>query len=297
MESGRDLRPMGLGDILDETFDLYRSNLLLFVAIAALLLIPFSVLISALAPPQLLSPFATMPAVPPGQMSPEQLEGQMLAVGRVFLMAMVLLATYAVLYAVIMAALTHAVSNRYLDRPASVAGAYGHVLRRVVSLFLTGILVVLLFVGAVVVLVIPFLGWIACPVLLVVFYFWTALVPPVFIVEGKKYGEAIRRSRQLAKGHWLRIFVVGLLTWLISQVFQAIGLIVRFALSVAGAKMPGVFASVGLLEGIVGAFAMPIPIVAGIVLYYDIRVRKEGFDLQILAQELTSGPGSTGAEV
>lgn len=293
MERARALRPMGLGDILDETFDLYRGNLLLFAAIAAALVVPFTVLMSSLAPPWMLSPFAAMPVLSPEQMSPEQLQEQLLAVGKIMLIVMSFVVAYAVLYAVMMAALTHAVSNRYLGRPASMVGAYAYILRRVVSLFLTGILVMLLFAGAALAMVIPILGWIGGPALLVVFYFWTALVPAVFVVEGRKYSAAIRRSRQLAKGHWLRIFVVGLLAALISYVFQAIGSIIRFALAAGGVELTGALAAAGLFEGIVGALSVPIPIVAGIVLYYDIRVRKEGFDLEILAQELALGQGSS----
>jgi hypothetical protein len=37
--------------------------------------------------------------------------------------------------------------------------------------------------------------------------------------------------------------------------------------------------------------AIPISTAASILLYYDLRIRKEGFDLQMLAQSMTAGQG------
>jgi len=292
VEREKTLRPMGLADILDETLDLYRGNLLLFATIAALLVVPFTVIQASLSPISMLwSSFAHLAS--PSTVSTAQLDAMLRETGTLAGVNVL----YLVLYVFMLAALTQAVSSRFLGRPTTLADCYGYVARRAGSFFLTCALVGLLFLGAMLAVVIPVLGWIGGPVLLVVFYFWTAFVPQVFIVEGRKYRAAIRRSRQLAKGHWLRMFVLGLLAGLISYIFQIMGATVGLALAAAGVKWAGVNAISGFFQGAATSLALPIPIVAWIVLYYDIRIRKEGFDLEMLARELTAGHPSPPTEV
>jgi hypothetical protein len=68
-------------------------------------------------------------------------------------------------------------------------------------------------------------------------------------------------------------------------------------LAAAGVKWAGVNAISGFFQGAATSLALPIPRVAWIVLYYDIRIRKEGFDLEMLARELTAGHPSAATEV
>ena len=43
-------------------------------------------------------------------------------------------------------------------------------------------------------------------------------------------------------------------------------------------------------NNLLSIFLAPLGIVAAILLYYDMRIRKEGFDLEMLSRELTSEP-------
>lgn len=284
MEGPRILRPMGLGDILDETFDLYRRNLFLFVAIAAVLLVPYSVLYGALSREWLSASSSGLSPLSP-TLSPQEVERMLGSLGRLSAMNLI----YVVLSVIMSAALTLAVSNRFLDRPATMVDSYAFILRRVGAFLLTEFLVGLMFLGAFVLILV------GGAVLMVIFYFWTALVPYVFVVEGRKYGPAIRRSRDLARGQWGRIFVLGLLVGLITMVFLALASIVNSGLAAAGTKWMGAYVLSALFSGVASSFATPIPIIATIILYYDIRVRREGFDLEMLARELTSKPGGGSA--
>jgi hypothetical protein len=43
-------------------------------------------------------------------------------------------------------------------------------------------------------------------------------------------------------------------------------------------------------NNLLSIFLAPLGIVAAILLYYDMRIRKEGFDLEMLSRALTSEP-------
>jgi hypothetical protein len=51
----------------------------------------------------------------------------------------------------------------------------------------------------------------------------------------------------------------------------------------------------GLVTGLAQSLVFPLTLVATVLLYYDSRIRKEGFDLEVLAQEMGSGPPPTAA--
>ena len=48
----------------------------------------------------------------------------------------------------------------------------------------------------------------------------------------------------------------------------------------------------GVLTTIVQAAATPIGTISMILFYYDIRIRKEGFDLEVLAASLAAQPAT-----
>src|SRR5436305_13730541 len=63
------LRPMGIGDIIDETFRLYRENFMLFVATCAVLEVPVQIINFLI---QLSAPVA-VPRTPGQSMTPGQI--------------------------------------------------------------------------------------------------------------------------------------------------------------------------------------------------------------------------------
>jgi hypothetical protein len=122
------------------------------------------------------------------------------------------------------------------------------------------------------------------------------------VVEDRYYRDAIRRSRELAAGQWGRIVVVSLLTGLLtlgaSVVTGVVAGLVEFTYSSptgpgGGGEAP---LAVLLLEGLLNAgiqtVIAPLTTVLGVLLYFDVRVRKEGFDIDLLAQEMGTLPSS-----
>jgi len=114
-----------------------------------------------------------------------------------------------------------------------------------------------------------------------------SLAIPASVVENMKARVAIRRSIELAKGSWGRIFLLMLLVFIIKMVLVGV---TQFFVFVAAFKHPGQMLGPGLqtLSQVIGFFTNSFlgPIWgAGITLfYYDQRVRKEGFDIEWMMQ-------------
>ena len=172
----------------------------------------------------------------------------------------------------VLAASTRAVSQVYLGKPASILGSYRSMFPRFLG-FLGLVFVTAICIG---------LGFLACIVPGVYLAFRWSLVAQVFVIEGKGIFESWDRSKELAHKQVERIFVVGILSvmmaWIASQILQLPAAFLGF--TGVGWIVQGVSA------GIAQAVTAPIQVIAFVLLYYDIRVRQEGFDLELLAESL-----------
>lgn len=109
-------------------------------------------------------------------------------------------------------------------------------------------------------------------------------VLPVLLVEEKRVADSMSRSRALADGNGARIVVLIGLVILISMFF--------------GIMLGGIAAA--LVSGLVGAllYLFCVALVnqfAGVVLtllYFDLRIRKEGYDIELLASSLDATPST-----
>ncbi len=172
------------------------------------------------------------------------------------------LASYAAFF-YFYAATTIAVSLRLTGARARI----WQILRRLsgklaIQIIGTALLAGLAIVGGVILLIIP--G--------VLFFVWFVLAIPVVVLERVAYRDALRRSRELSRGHGWRIlgaFLVYLL--IIFVVFFVIGI---FA-GVAGLSQQ----EITVLVNIGSILLNPVGVIFPVLLYYDIRVRKEGLKL------------------
>lgn len=125
-------------------------------------------------------------------------------------------------------------------------------------------------------------------------YLWTgfAVAIPALLSEGVRGSKALGRSRGLVKGHWWRAFGVVVLGYLLSSILGGAieGLVVGLSTVQTGeASVVGVV--VNIVSGTISSL-LTTPFVAAFVtvLYFDLRVRKEAFDLQLLAQRIGVDP-------
>jgi hypothetical protein len=308
-----DLRPLTLGELLDRSFSLYRRHFWLFVGIMALpslLALGFGV-IMAVASPQPVTP-ESMAA---GDADPAEIIGGVVW----FMIAIIgMAAVYFITYAVALGATTVAVSELYMGRPITIRGAYTPMRGKVGRLALLLILVAvrmfaaffMVFIGAVVSGVV---GAVAAPILAPLFviaafmgamaiWVWMmiryAVAVPAVVLEDETPSAAIRRSIELTSDNLLRVFALLAFTMVITYAVLAIfqGPFV-FAGFVAGPESSTAFwlNLAGTITGSIGgAFTGPLMIVAFAVLYYDLRVRKEGLDLQVMLANLNAVPPSAG---
>lgn len=241
--------------IIDETFDIYKRDFLLFVGMAAVVHIPIGILTGLMREDR--RPILTMLLMMP-------------------------------LGYIVQAAATHAVSGRYLGQNPTIPASYTAILRRAFP-FAGTILLASISIGVGAFLfVIPGL----------ILSFRYAFISQVFIVEGLSGADAWRRSRQLAAKEWGRIFTFELLAALVSfaaQVVMAVVLGVFLALAKIPPHGPAAGVVIELATGIVSSITVPLYAISFILLYYDIRIRKEGLDIEMPAQNL-SGEAPTPAQ-
>src|SRR5262249_35992207 len=103
----------------------------------------------------------------------------------------------------------------------------------------------------------------------VVLWFLFAFAAPVVLLEGLSGTAALKRSASLVASDWIRVAVVAAMLWVIDFAAHRIG----------GRLVPGwwTFAAV-MLGDLVDLVLLPFPIVATVLLYLDIRRRREGLD-------------------
>src|SRR5207245_5904465 len=119
-----------------------------------------------------------------------------------------------------------------------------------------------------------------------------SLAIPVTVLEGGGLNTSVTRSKVLSKGSRWRIFLIYLLIILLSFV---VGAVLQFALLLS-IRLFGVhdrttiLAITHAMQSIGGFLSTslvgPLATIALTLIYYDLRVRKEGFDLQLMMATL-----------
>ena len=287
------LRPMTTGEILDRTFNLYRNNFILFAGIAVLP--PALKLILDLV--QLQANVAGLSRTMGGSIvaSSGSLDSAPLG-GGTFLLTLVYL------FGLIVAtgATVYAVSMVYLGKDTTIGGSYkgigAHVLR-LIGIFL---LMVIIFIGlGILVIGVPFFiavnarslalliaSMILGSVVLLHLYVCLSVASSACVVEKTGVISSFNRSMKLTKGARGKIWLVLLLGFVLNlaltvALIALVGIIVRTTLSALLATLTFV-----LGQFIVGTLVTPIFTVALVLIYYDQRVRKEAFDLQLMMESL-----------
>lgn len=288
------LRPLQNGEVLDEAIELYKHNMLLFVSIAGLLYVPFVFFDPVLSS---LNTYASA-----------------YSLGS-FLVLIASTAWYLlVMSPIVTGSLTYAVGERYLGRQVSIGqclrkalrlGTLGNLLvanliegasvgvATLVPLAFYGYGMTLLFASAQqralgIVLLLAAVLTLALPLIVAG---KLALAMPAIMMEKLSAIRAISRSLNLSSGRIVRIAGLLLVVFLTTSVLQGIVLVPSSA-AVARGLFTGVEAPVAvkivnmLVQVATGAFLMPAIPVVRVLLYLDSRVREEGYDLEIMAEEM-----------
>jgi hypothetical protein len=279
------LRPLRLGELLDQAIRLYRQNFLPFVGIIALVYVPLTVLQTAA------STLMTSSMLE-GVSSPEALFSN--AAYWIGLLSVLLLsfAQFIFVQGIATGALTRAVADNYLGKKTGILDAYRGIGKSWPSLL--GALLFLSLVVFVAVLwwiIVPCIGWFTGLGMLV---FLTGainpLVAPAVVLEGQGAIDAVRRAWSLVRRRFWPvlgyIFVLYLLSLLIiiGPATIANFLLTQVFVSLNDPTMQHVLTSIiGSLVRLVGILIYyPLQMTAFTLIYFDLRVRTEGFDIALL---------------
>lgn len=119
-----------------------------------------------------------------------------------------------------------------------------------------------------------------------------SVVMPVLLMEGLRGRKALGRSRHLIEGRWwaaAALLLVGaILTGVISSVLSGVVSAVTF--TDTGKQTFVAFLATTLAAVVTAVVTTPFKAAYTSVLYFDLRVRKEAFDLQLLAEQIGVEP-------
>jgi hypothetical protein len=264
------LRPLEIGDVLDETFRTYRRQFVPLITAMGVVVVPVSLVTLAVTLATGFSGDALSRTI--------QQRGDFttLVVGGGLLGLVGLVSVVVHLAAV--GAVTLIASGAVLGQPVGVGEAYGRAFSRFGSLLLAGIVTgVPLGLLAVTCIGIPFAIFIGLG--------WTVAFPAI-VLEGR--GAIEGRSWGLVSGQRWRLLVCWVLILLIYYLLISIpsGLFgfVAGMLAVVNGATPGAMALVQagnvLFSAIGQTLFGSILYILSTLLYYDLRIRKEAFDLE-----------------
>lgn len=287
-----DFRARSSAEILDAAFEIYRRHFTIFLSAGVIATLPMALV--------------QYSALTLGQVAKRSPIGAAAGMSPASLLALQGAVLIAWLVMLVITPFTDAITattaaRAYRGEPVELSDALRVAFARPVTIVLTywarfGIVVVALMAmgilaaiatvllpGLAVILVFPMvLAVLALTILVWKRYF---AVIPILVVEGTGVRDSMRRSRFLADGYGARIVLLVGGVFVCAIIFSAI--------------LAGIASSVA--SGVVGAIlylfcAALVGQLAGVVvtlLYFDLRIRKEGYDIELLAGALAPSAGAS----
>jgi hypothetical protein len=248
-------RPLGIGEILSTAFRLYQRHWRTLLAIAAVVVVPLTLL-------QYL--FGDWLRTRGEVTSYQQISTATWAVGAAGLVAAL---AGILMYLVLTGAITRAVAAEVAGEDPSVEQSYRFGFHRLGSVLLVSVLVGLATIAGLILFIIPGI-WIGVRL---------AVSIEALVVEGRRGTQAMGRSWALVGGHWWHAFgalvVAGLLTGVVNAVITTpFNNTSWFVQAIAAA--------------VATVITLPYGVLVGVLLYLDLRARKENLNLERLRTDL-----------
>jgi hypothetical protein len=286
------IQPMGVGEILDRSFQVLRQHVGPLFITALIGTAPYVILLA-------------------GAMTPASVDGAAESVAGGFIIMGALLLLF-LTTAIVWGALAHQVEAALAGRPVTVGdglrsgvrhmwrligaglGAYFLLMAVIVPGILIGFAAAFVGeavlgggVGAMVFTAIAFLVPLALAAV-----FWTALtflVLPAVVIEGAGPIKGLVRGNRLAKGGRLRVFLTALVSYVVI-VLPTLGLPFLFGVGAEfwAPEVAGTVASTRLYLAngavfLAGGVTTPFLVAVMVHSYYDRRVRREGYDVELMS--------------
>jgi hypothetical protein len=166
-------------------------------------------------------------------------------------------------------------AESYLGRSITAGEALRRTVRRLHWLLLASLLVFTL----------QGIGLMLCIVPGVILWVLYTAVTPALMIEHVGPIQAMRRSWRLLRPRFWGVLGISLLAWLITAFLgNLLGGIPTVIATLLGGSFAWLWIALGsVLSALVTA---PITAIVDTLLYFDGRIRNEGFDLQVMAQDL-----------
>lgn len=279
------LRPLAFGEVLDTSFNLFKRNFKTVVTISAAVMVPLSAMgafaVAGLLPADmaaLTDPNADFDDVLP------TLLGLYGAIG-----AGTLLQLFGQI--LVQAATTRVYAETYQGKKMGISDGLRSGLRRLPAML---VLTVVQTVGFLI-------GGLLCLIPGIFLYGIWAVSPAALINESLGPFAALRRSQQLVKGFWWRTFgivivasiLASILAGLLTAPLQVASIVPGILSGDETAVFSGQFLAINVFaSGLATALTLPFVAAVVVAVYYDLRVRKEGYDLERLLMDLGDSPGA-----
>lgn len=313
-------RPMSIGDLLDRSITIYRRNFRTLVGITAIVSVPLLII-------QIVAAVFAFP-LDFTSLSRRSTASAVDISMFIYLGVYVIVAILASLASVFeQGAIIAVVSESFQNSSVGIKQAYGRALRcgwaLLGAFFLSGlvyaaVLGALFFVffafsfgstalvaaavragasspaATAAIALVPLClcaGFIPALILSMLFYIRWIFWPQAIVLETKGVRSGLGRSWRLLRGSFWRVLIIvilmGIFIWIITVT-------PTYTISFAAILFPSPLVSILLsttVATIIGIFVSPIRYAILTLLYYDLRIRKEGFDLEMRAKQLAQEAG------
>jgi hypothetical protein len=262
------LHPMTLSDILDGAFKLLKANWRTVLLITAVFVVPLH-LISAFVQRNVYGGRSLFDAVNNPALSSSDTSDARLVIAGVVALVSLLVAPF------VAGAISKVVAASYLGGEETVGSALRATGRRTWPLFAAWVLVHLL----------EGIGGLFCILPGLIFMALFVAVAPAIVIEELGPIQGMRRSWRLLSSRLFRVMGIALVAGLLAGVVgNALGTVPSFAALAIGLRYGWPLLAAGsILSALI---TTPFVAIVATLIYFDGRIRQEGFDLELMADEL-----------
>jgi hypothetical protein len=273
------LRPLGVGEIIDRAIQVYRKNFVALATMVSVTVLPISVvsvLINLSARSSSNESTTTIGGIRFDTTNGDGRDAGARIAASIILVVLTLIASRLAI-----GACTRGVADAYLggvkaDTRESL---------RVFGNALPSLLVIEL-------LVVPacIVGSLLCTVPGVWLWISWLVTAPALLVEGVRGTAALRRSFELVRPRWWPTFGLAIVAYLIAEIvrFAFAILLIGVIFASRSTTSTGYIVAAGAIGAIGSVVTTPFIAAVYVILYFDLRVRREGLDLQLVLEGLDS---------
>lgn len=266
------LKPRTVIEILDASFRIYRDNFALFLGILSVAYVPTMAIYLYAAG---VAAVGVQEAVGDGKLDVLEMYGAgcIVLIAHGFQWVIVQMAA---------GALNVAVRDRYLGEEARLGRSY-RALFKGFGRYLAAVIVS----GAMF-----FLALMMCVVPYFILHLWFSVMLVVAALEGRNAFPSMRRSLELSRGHEgraLGLLLLQVLLWIAMISARQAALMWVIPHVTEDASFQVVLANA--MDEVLTLFLLPFFTAAWVLFYFDLRIRKEGFDMEVMAGRMAAPAG------